>query len=199
MALPEVLISTERSKLLLYRNFIDTDHLSIYTDSALELPLVERPEILLYGRICRQQRNVGFFALPDTPGYKYSGQQTSVIDIRNHPFLLTILDSVNNSLDAEFNGILVNLYEHGERYISPHSDDEKSLSPIGVASIAFGAIRTFRIRNKLSKTIVLDVPHLPGDLLIMAGDFQKEFTHEIPIQKSIKTPRVSLTFRMHHL
>lgn len=196
-SVPEIVIDTGRSRLLLYRNFVDPSLLPEYTQLAMNLPLVERPEIRVYGKVCRQQRNVGFFAQPGTPGYKYSGQQTTVIDINDYEFLQTILHSVNESLDAEFNGILVNLYENGERYIGAHSDDESDLSPVGVASIAFGAVRNFRVRDKQTKKILHNIPHNPGDLLIMEGDFQKEFTHEIPVQKTVKNARVSLTFRLH--
>ena len=31
----------------------------------------------------------------------------------------------------------------------------------------------------------------------MAGNFQKEFTHEIPIEKKVKEVRYSFTFRTH--
>ena len=31
----------------------------------------------------------------------------------------------------------------------------------------------------------------------MTGDFQNEFTHEIPIEKNIKDIRYSFTFRKH--
>ena len=31
----------------------------------------------------------------------------------------------------------------------------------------------------------------------MKGEFQKEFTHEIPVQKKVKNCRYSLTFRKH--
>jgi hypothetical protein len=37
-------------------------------------------------------------------------------------------------------------------------------------------------------------PHLG---ILMKDDFQKLFTHEIPIQKKIKTGRISFTFRKH--
>jgi alkylated DNA repair dioxygenase AlkB len=35
------------------------------------------------------------------------------------------------------------------------------------------------------------------DIIFMSGDFQKEFTHEIPKQLKIKEPRYSFTFRHH--
>jgi len=31
----------------------------------------------------------------------------------------------------------------------------------------------------------------------MSGNFQKEFTHEIPIEKRVKGERYSFTFRQH--
>jgi len=145
---PEILIDTGKSKLLQYTNFIDNDKLVEYTESSMQLPLITKPEIRVFGKVCHQQRNVGFFAMPGVPGYKYSGQQATVIDIRNHTFLQDIMSNVNNLLDSQFNGILVNLYEDGNCYISSHSDDEAGLSNVGVASIGMGAIRTFRIRDK---------------------------------------------------
>lgn len=193
-------IDTGKSQLLHYPNFIDD--LSI-TEELMELPLIERPEIRVFGKVCRQQRNVGFFAKPGTSGYRYSGQTTPVIDINNHKTVKKILQKINNyckELDENFekyNGVLINLYENGERYIGKHSDDESGLAPQGVTSIAFGATRTFRIRDKKTGKIIKDIEHKPGDLLIMKGEFQKEFTHEIPVQKKIKDARISLTFRLH--
>uniref|UniRef100_A0A6C0JQE2 Alpha-ketoglutarate-dependent dioxygenase AlkB-like domain-containing protein n=1 Tax=viral metagenome TaxID=1070528 RepID=A0A6C0JQE2_9ZZZZ len=43
----------------------------------------------------------------------------------------------------------------------------------------------------------LDMSMPSGCLFIMDGDFQKEFTHEIPAQKAITDIRISLTFRKH--
>jgi len=33
----------------------------------------------------------------------------------------------------------------------------------------------------------------------MGGNFQKLYTHEIPIQKKIKESRISFTFRKHNM
>ena len=37
----------------------------------------------------------------------------------------------------------------------------------------------------------------PTKIIQMAGDFQKEFTHEIPVEKKVDSVRYSLTFRKH--
>ncbi len=51
--------------------------------------------------------------------------------------------------------------------------------------------------NKLTGNIEIDVPTEPTNIIQMAGNFQKEFTHEIPVEKKVKGVRYSLTFRRH--
>lgn len=45
--------------------------------------------------------------------------------------------------------------------------------------------------------IVQDIITKNNYLIQMAGNFQKEFTHEIPIEKKVKEVRYSFTFRTH--
>ncbi len=56
----------------------------------------------------------------------------------------------------------------------------------------------FRIRDKKTKKIHTDIPLTHLSVVHMSGDFQKEFTHEIPVEKKVREARISLTFR-HHL
>ena len=63
--------------------------------------------------------------------------------------------------------------------------------------MSFGAVRKFRIRDKFTKKIILDLPTQSNYIIQMAGNFQKEFTHEIPVEKKVKGARYSLTFRNH--
>ena len=86
-------------------------------------------------------------------------------------------------IGAEFNGILVNKYMDGNDYISAHSDDETGLDLVGVVSISYGSERIFRIRNKATKEIICDELTTHCSILHMVGNFQKLYTHEIPIQK----------------
>ena len=110
-----------------------------------------------------------------------------------------LLDIVNNEFGTQFNGILVNKYMDGNDYISAHSDDETGVDLIGVISISYGAERIFRIRKKDTKHIVYDELTTHCSILHMGGNFQKLYTHEIPIQKKIKEPRISFTFRKHNV
>lgn len=153
-----------------------------------------RPEIKLYGKTVHQNRDVGFFS--DTSiGYRYSGQLARSQPLT--PALSGLLQNVNTLYNASFNGILVNRYQDGNNYIGSHSDDEAGLDKTGVVAVSHGAVRKFRIRDKKTKAIVEDVLMEPGMILCMSGRFQEEFTHEVPVEKRVKTPRYSFTFRHH--
>jgi alkylated DNA repair dioxygenase AlkB len=64
-----------------------------------------------------------------------------------------------------------------------------------IASISFGATRTFRIRDYKTKKIIKDQTLNHGSLFIMGGDFQKEYTHEVPKTKKQITKRINITCR----
>lgn len=158
--------------------------------------LLKHPEITVYGKIVHQRRSIGFFS--DTSiGYYYSGKLCKSQNLTES--LKKLIEHTNNVFKSNFNGILVNYYENGNDYISAHSDDESGLdSSIGVVALSYGEPRTFRIRDKNTKKIIIDIPTKSYHYISMEGDFQKEFIHEIPIQKKIKKPRYSFTFRYHN-
>jgi alkylated DNA repair dioxygenase AlkB len=120
--------------------------------------------------------------------------------MKSKPFsqgLKYLLEYINTKFGAMFNGILVNYYVDGNEYIAKHSDDEKTLDDTGVIMVSYGAIRKFRIREKKTNKIVKDVLTEPNKIIQMSGNFQKEFTHEIPVEKKVKGCRYSFTFRRH--
>ena len=157
--------------------------------------LIENPPIKIYGKICIQHRSIGFFSNTSI-GYYYSGQLAKSQKLTEN--LSKLLDIINNHFNSEFNAILINKYNDGCEYIGAHSDDEQFIDKAGVVALSYGATRKFRIRNKSTKKIVIDIPTIPCEIIHMAGDFQKEFTHEIPVQKKIKEVRYSFTFRKHN-
>jgi len=167
----------------------------------LEPHLIVRPKIMMRGKVAHQNRSLAFFS-NESIGYKYSGYLAKSVPLTEST--KTILEFVSNLYGTKFNGILVNKYENGEDSIGRHSDDEKDLSDVGVVAISYGAVRKFRIREKAPKSdqnktmpIIKDIPTDSGVIMHMGGDFQKEFTHEIPVEKTVKNPRYSLTFRHH--
>ena len=180
--------------------------LNIHTFNNLELvkcaindidtKLIVRPKIIIYGKEAHQNRNIGFFSNTSI-GYFYSGQLAESIPLTSN--LKLLLDDINSMFKSNFNGILVNKYIDGNNNIGAHSDDEKNLDPIGVVALSYGAIRKFRIRDKITRKIIIDIPTESNEIIHMGGDFQKEFTHEIPIEKKVKTTRYSFTFRKHSI
>ena len=194
MLSPKILIQTEISVLYTVENYTE-DYYGTLKDVFVHI----EPPIMIMGKNCKQRRNVAFYS-DESLGYKYSGQTMKSLPLSNVELFPLLLREVNNSLNTNFNGILVNRYINGEKYLSAHSDDENGLDKNNkmVVGLSYGpGIRKFRIRDKITKKIILDYDQQPGTLLVMAGEFQNEFTHEIPIQKKIKDERISITFRNH--
>lgn len=159
----------------------------------IEPELEERPEIIIFGKKCKQQRNVGFFS-NESIGYKYSNKMMKSKPLSKS--MNELLLAMNATMDTKFNGILVNKYMDGNDYIGAHSDDETGIDK-GVVSISYGAERKFRIRDKKTKEIMLDEITTHGCILHMGGNFQQLYTHEVPVQKKMKEHRISFTFRKH--
>ena len=191
-----------------HKYYIQTDRsaLSSYIMDEVQMGLVEQAideidaelianlPILIYGKECIQRRSIGFFS-NESIGYKYSKKLVASKQLT--PLLSQLLNQINEKFESDFNGILINKYIDGNDNIGKHSDDESALSNAGVVIISYGAERTFRIRNKNDGAIVNNVKTKANEILIMSGDFQKEFTHEIPVEKKVTETRYSLTFRKH--
>ena len=191
------LLKTQTSALILHEIDADICQLIETCVRTIDIELDVNPEIIVYGKACHQHRSVGFYS--DTSrGYNYS---TSITPSKSmHPCLRELLEYINTKFNYSYNGILINKYTDGLDYIGKHSDDERGLDTnVGVISISYGALRKFRIRNKRTGKIEIDVPTDPTKMIQMVGNFQKEFTHEIPIEKKVKDIRYSLTFRKHYI
>ena len=187
-------IVTQKSYLAIYSFLESREQVVDKCVEEIEGKLVKNPGIIVFGKPAIQHRSIGFFS-NESEGYRYSGQLAASQPMP--PNLSELLEIINNMFSAKFNGILVNRYENGEDSIGAHSDDERFLDPAGVVCVSWGESRTFRIRNKQTKQIEKDIPTESGRIMIMAGEFQKEFTHEIPMEKKKKKARVSFTFRNH--
>ena len=187
------LIKTEKSFLNFYlcEEYADLILLCI---EEIKDELLEKPPIKMRGKTVHQQRDVGFIS-NESIGYYYSGQLAKSKPMK--PNCLKLIKLINERFGTKYNGILINRYNGGKNYISDHSDDEKNIDDGGVIAISHGAVRKFRIRDKLTKKIIMDIPTTSGSIIHMGGDFQKEFTHGIPVEKKVEGIRYSLTFRKH--
>lgn len=187
----KVHLQTEKSTLWTIEDFTPD-----YFEYLNELHYRIHPQIKVFGKIGIQHRDVAFFS-DVSKGYKYSGTFEPAIPFEGYEFLKQLMDEINKSLKTEFNSILCNRYNSGEDYVGSHSDETNVLSNGVVAALSYGAIRTFRIKDKITGKILVDVETLPNSLLVMDGNFQNEFKHEITKSLKIKELRISLTFRKH--
>lgn len=186
-----ILLDNGKSKLWVIENYTKN-----IAQELRSLKLEKEPLVVIGGKKKRQRRNLRFFS-NDSRGYRYSGQLAKASPME--PVLSRLMDRINTEFKTQFNGVLVNQYLTGEHCIGAHSDEERSLDKQRrlVVSLAYGTMRTFRVRDKKSRQIVLDYPHRPCSLLVMEGNFQQDYTHEIPPDRKVKSERISLTFRCH--
>lgn len=191
----QTLINTEKSQLNTYKLDPITAQKFDECISVVNGELIAHPPITVYGKECYPSRETLFYS-DSSIGYKYSNRLMSSLPM--HQCMHELLLIINNLFKFDYNGILVNKYRDGNDSIGKHSDDEDALvSDIGVIALSAGAVRKFRIRDKKTGAIVIDVPTEPYTIIQMAGEFQKEFTHEVPVEKKIKESRISFTFRKH--
>lgn len=96
-----------------------------------------------------------------------------------------------------FNGVLLNRYRSGQDSIGRHSDAEDDLVPTApIIGVSLGGTRTIRFRPiGGSAKNEIKLPLRDGSLLLMFGDCQKTWTHEIKKEPGADAERISLTFR----
>lgn len=107
--------------------------------------------------------------------------------------LKKIARSIYQSHEEQFNAVLCNLYRNGVDYVGWHSDDETNMDQSCIASVTFGAQRSFKFRhNSTKEQVSVELKH--GDLLLMRF-CQKEWQHTLPKRLQVNEPRINLTFR----
>jgi alkylated DNA repair dioxygenase AlkB len=152
----------------------------------------KQDEIFLYGKQITTRREVAWYG--DGP-FDYPYSKTSRTALPWTPELLEIKKWVENLCGETFNCCLLNLYHDGSEGMGWHSDDEKEMKPGGmIASLSLGAARKFKFKHKkdpLQKEIYLE----NGSLLLMSGETQQFWRHQLPVSKKVKEARINLTFR----
>ena len=107
----------------------------------------------------------------------------------------SIKKRIEDESKDSFNSCLLNLYHEGAEGMGWHSDNEKELLPkAAIASISLGSDRKFSFKHKQSKeTVSLTLKN--GSLLLMKGEIQDHWLHQLPKTKKIIDARINLTFR----
>ena len=99
--------------------------------------------------------------------------------------------------DYEFNSVLINVYNDGNEYIPPHSDNEDCIEDDSyIVTISLGAVRSLQFTDIESGNIVDVIKPGHGDVFFMSKVSQSLYTHELLPDPLVSDQRVSLTFRL---
>lgn len=174
-------------------NFFSKTESDSFLKSLKENILWKQESMNMYGKKIDFPRLTAWYGDNDKP-YKFSG-----ITLQPLPWTTEIL-AIKNRIEPQskvlFNSVLLNRYRDGNDSISWHTDAEPELgkNPI-IASVNFGATRKFQLRHINTKEkIEIELSH--GSLLIMQGELQHFWQHQVPKTKELKTERINLTFRV---
>jgi alkylated DNA repair dioxygenase AlkB len=146
--------------------------------------------IVVYGKRYLQPRLTAWYG---EASYTYSGLTLDPLPLT--PLLEQLRRTVEDVTGHRYNSVLLNHYRDGRDSMGMHSDDESELGPDPViASLSFGASRSFLMRHKTRK-LGQKIELTDGSLLLMRGSTQHNWLHGI--NKTVKSTesRVNLTFR----
>jgi len=152
----------------------------------------QQEQIFICGRWVKVPRLMAWYGDAEA-NYRYSG-----VEHRPLPWtieLTTIKADIELICHHRFNSVLANLYRDERDSMGCHADNEKELgtNPV-IASVSLGETRLLRFRHtKRKQKLEIELTH--GDLLIMAGELQHHWRHELPKTRQPKQARINLTFR----
>ncbi len=174
-------------------DFFDFEKAKAYLNAFKENITWKQESMNMYGKQVLFPRLTSWYGESDKP-YTFSG-----ITLQPHPWtkeLKEIKSAIEPLCEVVFNSVLLNMYRDGNDSISWHTDAEKELgkNPL-IASVNFGAERKFQIRHNETQEIH-DINLKHGSLLIMKGELQHYWKHQVPKQKKITQERINLTFRV---
>ncbi|MCW5889304.1 MAG: alpha-ketoglutarate-dependent dioxygenase AlkB [bacterium] len=150
----------------------------------------EAQRFTIYGRTMPMPRLIAMYG---PAGYRYSGVVHPPQPLA--PRLETIRTVVEQATGLRFNAVLANLYRDGRDSVGWHRDDDYVHGgQAAIASVSFGAVRRFELREAAgAPAIAVDLE--PGSLLLMHAGAVQRFAHRVPKTTAVVGPRVNLTFR----
>jgi alkylated DNA repair dioxygenase AlkB len=190
---PVGLTKIENGEIQFFPNFFSKSESDIYLTALKDNIKWKQQSMNMYGRKIDFPRLTAWYGDNDKP-YSFSG-----ITLQPHDWnveILQIKEKIEPLAEVVFNSVLLNLYRSGNDSISWHTDAEKELgdNPI-IASVNFGATRKFQLKHiKTKEKLEIELSH--GSLLIMQGELQHFWQHQVPKTSKPVSERVNLTFRV---
>lgn len=177
-----------------YPNFIPKLAADVYFQSFIEHISWQQDDITVFGKTYPQPRLTALYA-DNNKDYSYS-------NITMQPRIFTdelrqIKKKVEKIAKVEFTTCLLNRYRNGKDSNGWHADNEKELgkNPI-IASVSLGAERYFHLKHNTKATLKHKLLLEHGSLLLMKGETQHYWKHQIAKTAKPITERINLTFRI---
>lgn len=192
--LDKIIFNLPNANLEYYANFFNKDVADdLFLKLKNEIPW-QQDNITVFGKTHPQPRLTSLFGNDGKP-YGYSN-----IAMQPNPWnalLLFIKDEVEKVCQENFTTVLLNQYRDGKDSNGWHADNEKELgrNPI-IASVSFGAERMFHLKHNAIEDQKLKINLKHGSLLIMKGETQHFWKHQIPKTTKPIGERINLTFRV---
>jgi alkylated DNA repair dioxygenase AlkB len=166
---------------------------TIFEDLKENIPW-QQDDITLFGKTHLQPRLTALFG---NEGKPYSYSNITMQPNQWSQNLLQIKNKVEKVCKVQFSTVLLNLYRDGKDSNGWHADDEKELgkNPI-IASVSFGAERFFHLKHKKNLELKHKLLLQHGSLLLMQGETQHFWKHQIAKTAKPIAPRINLTFRI---
>lgn len=182
------------AEVTLYNGFFSQRESDYYFNTLLKEIDWKQDKIKLYGKVFDLPRLTAWYGDTDK-SYTYSG-----IPMEPKPWtkeLIAIKDKIETESGFSFSSVLLNLYRNGSDSVSWHSDDEVELgaNPT-IASVSFGETRVFQMKHKSLPNVKVNIPLTHGSFLLMQGETQKNWKHQIPKTAKALRTRINLTFRL---
>jgi alkylated DNA repair dioxygenase AlkB len=177
-----------------YPNFFDAGQSeTLFEKLGSEIPW-QQDDITVFGKTHPQPRLTCLFGNEGKP-YSYSN-----IVMHPHqwnPLLMFIKNEIEEVCPENFTTVLLNLYRNGKDSNGWHADNERELgrNPV-IASVSFGAERSFHLQHNTLADAKLKITLGNGSLLLMKGETQHFWKHQIPKTAKPIGPRINLTFRI---
>lgn len=189
----EGLTTIDNGEFIFYQNFFSKSESDLLLNGLRQNVIWKQESMNMYGKKIDFPRLTAWYGNNDKP-YTFSG-----ITLQPLPWtseILAIKSKIEPIANTAFNSVLLNLYRNGNDSISWHTDAEKELgiNPI-IASVNFGATRKFQLRHiKTKEKLEIELTH--GSLLVMQGELQHFWQHQVPKTNKPVGERINLTFRV---
>ena len=190
----KLILNMKDADVVYYPHFFSKERSDHYFNILLNTIDWQEDTIKVFGKTYLQPRLTTLYGNNMKP-YSYSNITMYPKEFTKE--LLEIKSSIEKENYAIFTSCLANLYRDGNDSNGWHADNEKELGqqPI-IASTTFGADRVFHFKHQYEPQLKTKLILRHGSLLMIKGNTQNHWLHQLPKTRKIIGKRINLTFRI---